>query len=359
MDGKALIGDNAMVKVAAFIIIVAGIKAASPLIIPFLLAVFLAIICAPLFFLLKKKGVPELLSLLLILSIVVGIWTGIVVLVGSSLTAFTENVPEYQQRLTTMTRELWHWLANHGVTIDTSGLQELFNPGKLLRLVAGTLNGLGGMLTNAFLILLTFIFLMLEATGIPDKIRAIHGGSDSSLADYTAIAEGINRYLGIKTLTSLTTAGIVYGLLFFQGVDFPILWALLAFLLNFIPNIGSIIAAIPPILLALVQIGPAQAVVTGIGFLIINIAIGSILEPKVMGRGVGLSVLVVFISLSFWGWVLGPVGMLLSVPLTMAVKIGLTKSESGEWLALLLGSNKDVTLYLKRLQHTDDDQHGQ
>lgn len=359
MDGKVSIGGNAMVKVAAFIIIVAGIKAASPLIIPFLLAVFLAIICAPLFFFLKDKGVPELLALLMILTLVVGAWTGVVVLVGSSLSAFSENVPEYQERLTTVTKELWLWLSTHGVTIDTSGLQELFNPGKLLRLVAGTLNGLGGMLTNAFLILLTFIFLLLEATGIPDKLRAIHGGADSSLADYTAIAEGINRYLGIKTLTSLVTACIVYGLLFFQGVDFPILWALLAFLFNFIPNIGSIIAAIPPILLALVQYGLAQALVTGFGFLLINIVIGSILEPKVMGRGVGLSVLVVFISLSFWGWVLGPVGMLLSVPLTMALKIGLAKSESGHWLALLLGSNKDVALYLKRQQKAGDDQHGQ
>lgn len=337
-----------MVKVAAFIIIVAGIKAASPLIIPFLLATFLSIICAPLFFLLKKKGVPELVGLLLILAIVVGIWAGVVVLVGTALSDFTQNVPEYQEKLTAVSRELWIWLSSHGVTIDTSGLQELLNPGKLMRLVAGTLNGLGGILTNAFLILLTFVFLLLEAAGIPDKIKAVHGGSDSSLADYVAVAEGVNRYLGIKTLTSLATGLLVYVLLILQGVDFPILWALLAFLLNFIPNIGSIIAAIPPTLLALIQFGPGQAIVTAIAFLIINTVIGSIVEPKVMGRGVGLSVLVVFISLSFWGWVLGPVGMLLSVPLTMAVKIGLASSESGHWLALLLGSNKDVSLYLKR-----------
>jgi len=348
MDSKIVLGNSAIVKVAAFIVIVAGIKAASALIIPFLLAIFLSIICAPLFFFLKNKGVPEILGLLLILFLVVGVWAGVVVLVGTSLSDFSTNVPVYQERLTTITRELWQWLGTHGMTIDTSALEELFNPGKVMRLVAGTLNGLGGILTNAFLILLTFVFLLLEATGISDKIKAIHWGSESSIVDYIAIGEGVNRYLGIKTLTSLATGTIVYGLMLFQGIDFPILWALLAFLLNFIPNIGSIIAAIPPVLLALIQFGFGQALVTGIGFMVINIGIGSILEPKVMGRGVGLSVLVVFLSLSFWGWVLGPVGMLLSVPLTMTVKIGLASSESNKWIALLLGSNKDVALYLKR-----------
>ncbi|BHH85418.1 AI-2E family transporter [Desulforhopalus sp. 52FAK] len=348
MDTKVPMSNSAIVKVAAFIIIIAGIKAASSLIVPFILAIFLSIICAPLFFFLKNKGVPEMLGLLLILVFVVGVWTGVVILVGTSLSDFSTNVPVYQERLTGITRELWGWFATHGVTIDTSSLEELFNPGKLMMLVAGTLNGLGGILTNAFLILLTFVFLLLEATGISDKIKAIHWGSKSPGVDYAAIGEGVNRYLGIKTLTSFFTAVIVYVLVRSLGIDFPILWALLAFLLNFIPNIGSIIAAIPPILLALIQFGFGQALLTALGFLVINIGIGSILEPKVMGRGVGLSVLVVFLSLSFWGWVLGPVGMLLSVPLTMAVKIGLANSESNRWIALLLASNREVALYIKR-----------
>lgn len=346
---------STLVQLAAFIVIVAGMKAASSLIVPFLLAVFMAIICAPLLFWCQRKGVPELIGLLIILAAVIGIWALLALVVGSSLGSFSKNVPTYQDGLAVMTADIWRWLSTHGVTIDTTVLQDILNPSKIMQLVAGTLNSLGGILTNTFLILLTFIFLLLEAAGIPDKIKAIHGGVDSSLTDYVAITEGVNRYLGIKSVTSLITAGIVYLFLSLQGVDFPVLWALLAFLFNFIPNIGSIIAAIPPVLLSLIQFGFGSALFTALGFLVVNILIGSILEPRIMGKGIGLSVLVVFISLSFWGWVLGPVGMLLSVPLTMTVKIALGGNESTRWLALLLGSNRDVAVYLAQCK-TDNDQ---
>jgi len=149
-------------------------------------------------------------------------------------------------------------------------------------------------------------------------------------------------------MTSMATGGAVYILLYVQKVDFAILWALLAFLLNFIPNIGSIIAAIPAVLLSLIQLGPGQAAISAIGYLLINILIGSIIEPRTMGKGVGLSTLVVFLSLAFWGWVLGPVGMLLSVPLTMTVKIALGEHDETRWIALLLGSNKEVSAYLNQ-----------
>lgn len=342
-----------LVQLAAFVVVVAGMKSASSLLVPFLLAIFLAIICAPLLFWLRKKGVPEFLGLLLILCLVIGVWTLLAIVVGSSLAGFTGNLPVYQERLAMMSGDLWKWLAAHGVTLDTSVLQDILNPAKIMKLVAGTLNGLGGMLTNAFIILLTFMFLMLEAAGIPDKLKAIHGGDEGVVDEYVAITEGVNRYLGIKTMTSLATGLIVYFVLLLQGVDFAALWALLAFLLNFIPNIGSIIAAIPPVLLSLIQFGIGAALATASCFLAVNIGVGSILEPKIMGRGTGLSVLVVFLSLSFWGWVLGPVGMLLSVPLTMAVKIGLNGSESTRWLALLLGSNRDVAVFLEQKKEVD------
>jgi AI-2 transport protein TqsA len=120
------------------------------------------------------------------------------------------------------------------------------------------------------------------------------------------------------------------------GVDFAPTWGLLAFLLNFIPNIGSIIAAVPAILLALIQLGLPSALLTLLGYLVVNITIGNFLEPRVMGRSLGLSTLVVFLSLLFWGWVLGPIGMVLSVPLTMTAKIALAVNEDTRWLAVLL-----------------------
>lgn len=159
------------------------------------------------------------------------------------------------------------------------------------------------------------------STSIPNKIRAISEDRSNALGIFGAIIQGVNRFFTIKSMTSSATGVLIYLLLKLEGVDFPVLWGMLACILNFIPNIGSLLAAVPPILLALVQFGPGQAVITAIAFLAVNTVIGNIIEPKVMGIGVGLSSLVVLLSLVFWAWVLGPVGMFLSVPLTM------TKSE--------------------------------
>lgn len=337
---------NASITLAACVIVIAGMKSASTLIVPILLAAFLAIICLPLLHFLVKKGVPEYVGLLLILSLVVALWFVLVLLVGSALSGFTTNVPFYQERLRVIVGEGWEWLAAHGINVDRSMLEQIFDPAKIMVFVTGLLNGLAGILKNAFLILLMFIFMILEATGIPLKIIAISNRDKDALTTYSAITTGVNRYLAIKSMTSCVTGVVIYTFLTIQGVDFPILWGMFAFILNFVPNVGSLIASIPPIILALIQLGPSQALVTAMGYLTVNTVIGSIIEPKVMGQGVGLSALVVFLSLIFWGWVLGPVGMLLSVPLTMAAKIALAERESTRWISLLLSSNKAISDYL-------------
>ena len=143
----------------------------------------------------------------------------------------------------------------------------------------------------------------------------------------------------IKTVISVLT-GLLIGIwTSLLGVDFPIVLGLLAFLLNYVPNIGSMIAAVPAVLSAFIELGIGPAAVTGLGYVVVNTVMGNIIEPRFMGRGLGLSTLVVFLSLLFWGWVLGPVGMRLSVPLTMTVKIALDANEQSRWLAILLGSD--------------------
>jgi predicted PurR-regulated permease PerM len=146
--------------------------------------------------------------------------------------------------------------------------------------------------------------------------------------------------MAIQTVISLATGACVAIFLTIMGVDYPLLWGVLAFLLNYIPNIGSIMAALPPVLLTIIQFGLGRAVGVAIGYLVINMTIGNVISPHLMGRGLGLSTLVVFLSLIFWGWILGPVGMLLSVPLTMTVKIALESSEDTRWIAILLGSEE-------------------
>lgn len=341
---------NLLVNLAAFVIVVAGIMAAKSLLIPFLLAAFLAIICAPPLFWLRSRGVSPAISILLLLAIVVVIETGIVTLIGTSMADFSRSIPFYQQRLQTMLKELIIWVEARGIDVTDQIIMDQFNPGKIMRIVANMLNNLFGLLTNTFIILLTFVFILLEAAGFPAKISAIAGGSENSMDKYGQITRGVNRYLALKTITSLVTGLLVATGLQIIGVDFAVMWGLLAFLLNFIPTIGSVIAAVPTVLLALVQLGPGSALITAVLYLVINVGIGNIIEPRVMGSGVGLSTLIIFISMAFWGWVLGPVGMLLSVPLTMTIKIALANNEKTRWIALLLGSNREAADALKQLQ---------
>ena len=144
----------------------------------------------------------------------------------------------------------------------------------------------------------------------------------------------------IKTGTSFATGIFATVLLMILGVDYPLLWGFLTFLFNYVPTIGSIIAAVPPTLLALIQFGAVTSVLSASGYLAINIIIGSIIEPRMLGNGFGVSTLIVFLSLLFWGWVFGPVGMVLSVPLTMTIKIALSSSESSKWISHLMDVQK-------------------
>ncbi|WP_220754846.1 AI-2E family transporter, partial [Shewanella sp. KT0246] len=204
------------------------------------------------------------------------------------------------------------------------------------------LSGLGNVMANLFLIILTIIFMLFEAQSLPKKFHLALDDPDMRLKQIDKFLHSVNQYMVIKTLVSIGTAIIIGVGLSIIGVDYALLWAVIAFLFNYIPNIGSIIAAIPAVLLAFIQMGPGAAGFTALLYLGTNTVMGNAVEPRFMGRGLGLSTLVVFLSLIFWGWLLGSVGMLLSVPLTMIVKIALESSEGGKWFAILLSDEIPV-----------------
>jgi len=326
-----------LLTLAAFVIVVAGMRAAATILVPFLLAAFIAIVSAPLMFWLQRKKIPKWLSLLMVIFGIVLIGWLILGLVGSSMQAFTKELPVYDAKLKQLTSTVVTQLETFG--LDTSGLEmtQLFNPGAVMKLVATGLSSLRKVLTNGFLILMTVIFMLIEASGLPLKLRTIFGDEEDVLINFDKFIDNVKQYMAIKTLISLATGAFIAIWLAVVGVDFPILWGLLAFLLNYIPNIGSIIAAVPAVLLATIQLGPAQAAAAATGYLIVNVVMGNFIEPRFMGQSLGLSTLVVFLSLIFWGWVLGPIGMLLSVPLTMTAKIALDSREETRWLSILLG----------------------
>ena len=327
---------------AGTVVVLAGMKAAAVILVPFLLSAFIAIICAPALFWLQRKGVPTVLALILVVVVILGLGSLVAALVGQSVTEFSQNLPQYQEKIKAQWDLGLAWLARLGVDTDALALGEVFDPGAAMKLAGSMLNSMGNVLTNGFLILMTVIFMLLEASGLPNKIKAIMDTPDASLSRMEGFINDVKQYVALKTWVSLGTGVIIAVWLTVLGVDFALLWGVLAFALNYVPNIGSIIAAIPALLLTMVQFGLAKTLAAACGYLAVNIVVGSILEPRLMGRGLGLSTLVVFLSLLFWGWLLGPVGMLLSVPLTITAKIALDSREDTRWLAVLLGPDKAV-----------------
>lgn len=333
-----------LLAAAAFVVVVAGLKAAQALVNPFLLAVFIAVISTPPLFWLEARGLPRGAALLLVVAAVVGALLGLSIAVGASVNDFTNDLPRYTERLKGQLGSLAEPLRALGVELpqDRRWVMDQVNPAWVLQLAGQLFNGFGAVLANAFLILLAVVFILLEASSFPGKLRAVVRDARLTEARVDAFTGAVRRYLAIKSLMSLGTGAAVWLWLTLLGVDYPILWGLLAFLLNFVPNVGSVIAAVPAVLLAFVQLGPAAALWTAAGYLAVNVFFGNVLEPRFMGRGVGLSPLVVFLSLVFWGWVLGPVGMFLSVPLTITAKIALAASDETRWAAVLLGTGGEA-----------------
>ncbi len=348
---------------ACFVVVVAGMRAAESILVPFLLSLFIAVICTPPLLWLKKLGIPNALAMLIVIAaiIVCGVLVGAIV--GSSINAFRGDLPEYQVRLTELTGEFFVKLESLGLSLDITQLRESFKPAAALSMAGNTLAQFGNMMTNAFLILLTVVFILAEEVGFTEKLKAL-GNSQKTLRAMRKFSSGVNQYVAIKTLMSLLTGLLILIWLWVLHVDYFVLWATLAFLLNFVPTLGSIIAAVPAVLLAVVQLGVGDALLVALGFVLVNFGVGNVLEPRVMGRGLNLSTLVVFLSLVFWGWVLGPIGMLLSIPLTMTVKIAVENFEDTRWLGVILGSgadlqpvNTDVGAIFK-LKSMGEDKHG-
>ncbi|MBM95095.1 MAG: hypothetical protein CMI09_04515 [Oceanospirillaceae bacterium] len=328
--------SNLFLSGAAAVIIIAGIKSAADMLVPFLLAIFIAVLSAPLMRWLTRRHIPDVAAVLILVSGLLILGTALATFLGGTLNAFYKDIPLYETKLETMLAGTVDWIRGFGLDIPDNVLQDAINPGVVMGTVTRVFNGLGSVLTNTFLILFTVVFILLEASGMPAKLKTAFGEQTTALEHFERFSDLVQRYLAIKTLMSLGTGLTIGIVLWIIGVDYAPVWALVAFLLNYIPNIGSIIAAVPAVLVALIQIGPAAALGTAISYIVINTLFGNVIEPRMMGRTLGLSTLVVFLSLVFWGWILGPVGMLLSIPLTMVVKIALETNPQSRWLATLL-----------------------
>lgn len=317
---------------ASIVVIGAGIKLAAPLLVPVLVAAFIAIVTAPLVMWLCDRGLPRFVAVLsgLLLDVAAGAALGIPL--AAAVATFTARVPVYASMLAGQMEQLEHWLAGYGIRIHS--VYDLTEPTWMLNLATTMAQYAASFVSQMVLVLLIVAFMLFESTGLREKLARI--ATPGQIRELSEAAREVNTYLVAKTMMSLLTGVLVFVWCWWQGVEVPVLWGLLAYLLNYIPTVGQIIAAVPVIMLALIQLGPGQAVIVGAGLGGINLAIGAV-EPRVMGQALGLSDLVVLVSMVVWGWLLGPVGALVSAPLTMVIKHALAHSDELRWLAELLG----------------------
>ena len=326
-----------LMMAAAIAFLLWGAVQAQAVLVSVLVSLFLAVLATPPVLWLERRHVPSVLAVLLVVGGMVFVLLAIGVVVGASINSFSGALPQYEARIHEEIAGFSAILASKNLAPPEDILLKYLNPAAVMSMTAGLFVRLGSVFSNIVLIVLTATFILLEASSFPAKLRTVLGDPDQVFPQFTRFINDVKRYMIIKTLLNLVVAILVTVLLTILRVDFPVLWGFLAFLLNYVPTIGSTIAAVPAVLLAFLQFGPLRGVLAAAGYVVINFGLAYGVEVKLMGQKLGLSTLVVFLSLIFWGSMLGPIGAVLCIPLTMTLKFAFESNESTRWIAVLLG----------------------
>ena len=328
-----------LLAAAALVVVIAGLKAAGLWVLPSLLGLLAAIFSLPLLRWLQKRRLPRVPAVLATTIFDLGVVTVLLGMVGGSIARLVSEAPKYQQRFVALFSGLFARLEARGIHVNDS-LLEAVQPHALVPFLEGLLAGVGGILSQALIIFLIMLFTLLEADQTAAKLVSLASrGDPKRVHQVRSVLNRLQRYLGFKTGMGLADGILTAAFTAVMGVEFAPLWGLLTFVLYFLPSIGSILATIPPVIIALLQIGPARALMLLIGYLILHTGLNTIIEPRLVGRSFGLSPLAAFVSVPFFGWLWGPVGMLLGVPLLMVVQIICDDIPELRWIAVLLGAH--------------------
>ncbi len=333
-------GLHMLQKMAAMVIILAGIHAAADIIVPLLLAVFFAIVLNPLVTWFVRRRVKRNFAIGIVIVVVLFTLMLLIGVLAASMNDFVALMPDYNKMLTKKVLELERAIPFMHMHLSPERLLQRMDSERMMTFATTMMTELSGAMANIVVLVMTVIFMLFEARHLPYKLRFSLDKPQLHIAGLHRALKGVSHYLALKTVISLATGIVVWAGLWLLGVQFALMWGVLAFLLNYIPNIGSVISAIPPMIQALLFNGTYEALMVGGLFLAVHMVLGNILEPRIMGHRLGMSTLVVFLSLLFWGWLLGPVGMLLSVPLTSVCKIWMETTQGGSKLAILLGPGR-------------------
>ena len=333
MSSESRSSRDWLVHAAALVVVLGALKLATPLVVPILLAAFLAIVTGPLMFWLIRKGVQRYVAVGIAVSADIAFFGDIAAFTLSGLNTLVSALPRYQERVSVLRGEMQEWLAMQGLPDLGDLLPRALREPDMGPMFASALN----VFSSLVLVLLIVAFLLVEMLGIEDKLRLVFRHPEIGIEQFRRAAEHVQRYIVVKTGANLFTGLLVWLWLAAFRVDFALLWGVCACVLGYIPTVGSVLVGLPVVAITLLQYGFGTTFVVGTGYVLINAAIAALLEPRVFGHALGLSPLVVFVSMVCWGWLWGPVGAVLSVPLTVVVKIVLAYVEGYEWLSRMLG----------------------
>ena len=333
-------GLHILLKLASLVIILAGIHAAADIIVQLLLALFFAIVLNPLVTWFIRRGVKRPVAIAIVVLVMLVFLTALIGVLAASVNEFMTMLPKYNREFTRKFLQLQDALPFLHLHVSPERMLQRMDSERVMSFATTMMTQLSNAMASIVLLVMTMVFMLFEVRHVPYKMRFALNNPQIHIAGLHRALKGVSHYLALKTLLSLWTGVIVWAGLAIRDIQFALMWGVLAFLLNYVPNIGSVLSAIPPMVQALLFNGPYEWLLVGGLFLVVHMVIGNILEPRMMGHRLGMSTLVVFLSLLIWGWLLGPVGMLLSVPLTSVCKIWMETTSGGSKLAIMLGPGR-------------------
>jgi predicted PurR-regulated permease PerM len=308
-----------MLKIAVYLIVIAaGMKAAASILNVVLLAVLLGTSLMPIILWLMKKGVPKAVSLLITIFVLIIVTVLIASTLSVAVIGLADKIPQYEQQLQSIKLNTVQILSNYGIDIGNVIQNEMYQPENIMTVAADFILGIISTFSNFAVVFLLVIFLLIDTAGLRYRIYNNEKDITEGQLKFAELAAEIRNYISISAFTGLLTALGNLILLLVMSVEFALLWAFLSFLFSFVPNIGFVLSVIAPAFIALGDSGPTAAIIVLVGFIIINGIIENIVRPKFMGKELNMSLTLIFLSLIFWTWILGAMGAILAIPLTMS-----------------------------------------
>lgn len=333
----AVTGGLVLVLVAAL-----ALREVASLVVPVLFGLFVALTAWPMVGTLERRGVRHAFALAGTVVAVLAVGLAAAFVAALSVGELVTEIPAYERRLSAAVAALRDLFAQAGIGTDLGALTGIISPERVLGLVKPAATAVSDIGEAMFILAFTMIYALAGGTSLRARAAAAFGEQHPLLLGVERFGTDLRRYLLVRARLGLFAAVLSFALLFMLGVPFPFLWAILVFAASFVPNIGSVIAVIPPMVLAYLAGGPGTAAMVVIGYSLINVAQDQLLQPVVMGSELNLSPLVVFIAVVVWAWILGPAGALLAVPLTVGLVMLLEASPSSRGVAGLLRSRVEA-----------------